>query len=85
MLVIVVNLHTIREFNRKKNRMFNFMSNIGSSNIIVKSLRVVLNYDLTLTLTLILPLYELFLNVFISKRLNKRAKLFFLIIPCRSP
>lgn len=57
------------------------MSNIRSGNIIVKSLRIVLNYDLTLTFTLIFSLDELFLNIFISKRLDKRAKLFFLIVP----
>ena len=64
--------------------MLNLMPNIRSGNIIVKSLRIVLNYDLTLTFTLILSLDELFLNILVAKRLNKRAKLFFLIVPRRS-
>lgn len=61
--------------------MLHFMPDVRSSNIIVKPFRIIFNYDLALTFALVLSFYELFLYVFITKRLNKGAEFFFLIVP----
>lgn len=60
------------------------MSDIGSCDVVVKTLRIVFDYYFTLTLALILSFYELLLKIIISKRLHKRAKLFLMVIASRS-
>lgn len=51
--------------------MLDLMSNIGCSDVVIEAFRVVLYHNLTLTLALVLPLYELLLNVVISKGLHE--------------
>ena len=47
-LCIVQDLYTIGEFDSQKNRMFHFMSNVWSSQIVVKSFRIIFYNNLTL-------------------------------------
>lgn len=61
--------------------MLHLMSDIGGSDVIVEAFGVILDDDFTLTLALVLPLYELLLNVIVSKGLNKGTELFLLVIP----
>jgi hypothetical protein len=68
---VVVDLDAIGELDGKEDGMLNLVPNIGSSDVIVESLRVILDDDLTLALAFVLPLYEFLLNVIISKRLHK--------------
>ncbi len=64
--------------------MFNFMSDVRCSNVVVKSLGVIFYDNFTLTFTLILPFDEFFLNIIVSKGLNKGAEFFLLVVPCGS-
>ena len=63
--------------------MFDLVSYIGSSYVIVEPLRIVLNNNFTLTLRFVLPFYEFLLNVIIAKRFHKRTKFFLLVVPSR--
>ena len=64
--------------------MLDLMPDIGSSDIIVEPLRVILYDDFTLTLTLVLPLYELLLDVVVTERLHERTKFLLLVVTGRA-
>lgn len=64
--------------------MLHFVSDIGSSDIVVKTFRVVFDNYFALALALILSFYELLLKIIVGERLHKGTKLFLLIIPGRS-
>ena len=51
--------------------MFHFMSDVWRSNIVVKSLWIILYDDLTLALAFVLPLDEFFLDVVIPEWLHE--------------
>jgi hypothetical protein len=61
--------------------MLHLVSDIGGSDVIVEAFGVILDHDFALALALILPLYELLLNVVVSERLHKRAELLLLVVP----
>ena len=77
---VIVNFNTIAEFNCQEDRMFYFVSDVRSSDVVVKTLRVIFYYDFALAFALILSLYELLFQIIIGERLHKRTKLFLLII-----
>ena len=56
------------------------MPYIWSCYVVVKTLRIILYYYLILAFTLILSLYELFLEVVIRKWFNKWTKFFLLVV-----
>lgn len=64
--------------------MFDLVPNIRSGNVVVEALWIVLNNDLALAFTLVFPLYELFFNGVVTKRLHKRTELLLLIVTSRS-
>lgn len=51
--------------------MFNFMTNIRSSDVIVKTLRVIFYHYLTLAFRFVFPLYKFLLNVIVAKWFDK--------------
>jgi hypothetical protein len=51
--------------------MLDLVANVGSSDVVVKPLRVIPYHNLTLTLTFILPLYELLLDVVVTEWLHE--------------
>lgn len=61
--------------------MLHLVPDIGGSDVIVEAFGVILDHDFALALALVLPLDELLLNVIVSEGLNKRTKLFLLVVP----
>ena len=64
--------------------MFDFVSDVGSSDVVVKTLRIIFDNYFALALALILSFYELLLKIIVGKRLHKGTKLFLLVIAGRS-
>ena len=64
--------------------MFDFVSDIWGSDVVVETLGVVTDYDLRLTFTFVLTFYELFLNGIVAERLHERTELFLLVVPGRT-
>lgn len=60
--------------------MFDLVSDVRSSDVVVKTLGVVFDDYLALALALILSLYELLLKIIISERLHERTKLLLLVV-----
>ena len=78
--MIVVDLNTIGKLDGKENRMFDFVSDVGCSNVVVKALGVIPDDYLILTLTFVLSLYELLFQSLVSKGFNEGTKFFLLIV-----
>lgn len=51
--------------------MLDLVSDIRCSDVVIEALGIVLDHDLTLTLALVLSLYELFLDVVVTEWLNE--------------
>ena len=64
--------------------MFDFMSNVRSCKIIIKSLRIIFNNYFTFCFTFIFSFDILLLEVFIKERFYKWVELFLLIVSCWS-
>lgn len=60
--------------------MFHFMPNIRSSQIVIKSFRVIFNLNLLLSTTFVFSLNKLFLKLLCRKRLDKWVEFFLLIV-----
>lgn len=82
--VIEVDLDAVREFDGQEDRMLNFVSDIGGSDIVVESFGVVLNNYLALALAFVFPLYELLLNRVVPEGLHERTELLLLVVPRRT-
>ena len=65
--------------------MLHLVSDVRSRQIIIKSFRVVVYHYFLLDLALILPLYELLLELIDCEGLDKGIEFFFLVIPRRPP
>jgi len=81
---IVVYLDAVAKLDGQEDGMLDLVPDIGSSDIIVEPLRVVPYHNFTLTLTLVLPLYELLLDIVVTERLHERTK-FLLLVVTRRP
>lgn len=64
--------------------MLDLVADVGSSDVVVKALGVVANHHLPLTLALVLPLYELLLNVVVTEGLHERTELLLLVVAGRT-
>lgn len=64
--------------------MFDLVTNIRSGDVVVEALWIILDDDLALAFALVFPLYELFFNGVVAKRLHKRTELLLLIVTSRS-
>jgi hypothetical protein len=64
--------------------MFHLVSDVRSRNIVVKSFRIVFDDDFTLTLALIFPFYELFVQSIIAERFHKGTEFLLLVVPSRT-
>lgn len=83
-LGIVVYPDAVAELDGQEDGVLDLVPDIGSSDIIVEPLRVVPYHNFTLTLTLVLPLYELLLDIVVTERLHERTK-FLLLVVTRRP
>jgi hypothetical protein len=64
-------LDAAAELNGQENWVFNLMADVGRSDVVVESLRVVPDHHLPLALALVLPLYELLLYILITEGLHE--------------
>ena len=78
--VVVVDLDAVGELDGKEDGVLDLVTYIGSSDVIVEALGIVLYDYLTLTLALVLPLYELFLDVIVSEGLDKGTEFLLLVV-----
>lgn len=78
--VVVVDLDAVGELDGEEDGMLDLVADIGGSDVVVEALWVVPYDDLALTLALVLPLYELFLDVVVSERLHERTEFLFLVV-----
>lgn len=65
--------------------MFDLVSDVGSSDVVVKAFRIILNHNLTLALAFVLPLDKLLFQIIVGEWLYKRTELFLLVVSGRSP
>jgi secreted protein with Ig-like and vWFA domain len=78
--VVVVDLDAVGELDGKEDGVLDLVTYIGSSDVIVEALGIVLYDYLTLALALVLPLYELFLDVIVSEGLDKGTEFLLLVV-----
>lgn len=64
--------------------MFDLVPDVGGGDVVVEPLGVVADDDLALALALVLPLYELLLDVVVPERLHEGAELLLLVVPGRA-
>ncbi len=78
--VVVVDLDAVGELDGEEDGVFDLVADVGGRDVVVEALWVVPYDDLALTLALVLPLYELFLDVVVSERLHEGTEFLFLVV-----
>lgn len=77
---VVEYFHAIWEFNGQEDRMFNLVPDIGSGDVIVKSLGIIFYDYFALTFTFVLAFDELLIQTVVVEWLHKGTELFLLVV-----
>ena len=60
--------------------MFDLVSDVRGSDVVVEALWIILDYNFTLAFTFVFSFDKLFLNVIIAKRLDERTEFLLLVV-----
>ena len=78
--MVVVDFDAVGELDGEEDGVFDLVPDVGGSDVVVESLRVVLYDDLALALALVLPLYEFLLDVIVAEGLHEGTEFLLLVV-----